>query len=351
MDSKSGKKTKKQFIFDILPRHIDLVSSGGQYLYSQRQLFYSIRPEYIKEFGEEPKYRTFQVYLIDYENAGVPEQNLYRDARGSVYFPHTGETIPLGTLAVADYQYKKWHFSNVLYLEKEGFLEALKQERFAEKWDCAIVSGKGQATMAVKDFLDMLGGTGDDINYFVVHDCDAPGTIIAHALQHETQARGARNVEIVNLGLDVKEALEMGLVPESVSYQKQEAVGDYVDEETALWLQTNRVELNAMRTEQFLAWLDNKMYMHGNPKIIPPEFVSRRYYAAVMKAIYEEKIKTRILEEAGFDKLVSEAVDIMMDYLNNQNIDLAQIIFATFTDNPYVNWKRAITEFAQEIAD
>ena len=36
------------------------------------------------------------------------------------------------------------------------------------------------------------------------------------------------------------------------------------------WLQTHRVELNAMTTPQFIAWLDRKMAEHGDGKLVPP---------------------------------------------------------------------------------
>ena len=36
------------------------------------------------------------------------------------------------------------------------------------------------------------------------------------------------------------------------------------------WLQTNRVELNAMTTPQLIEWLDEKMAEHGDGKLIPP---------------------------------------------------------------------------------
>ena len=36
------------------------------------------------------------------------------------------------------------------------------------------------------------------------------------------------------------------------------------------WLQENRVELNAMTTPVFLAWLDAKMQQHDGQKVVPP---------------------------------------------------------------------------------
>src|SRR5262249_52737886 len=44
-------------------------------------------------------------------------------------------------------------------------------------------------------------------------------------------------------------------------------------EEWAEWLQTRRVELNAMTTPQFIQWLDDKMAGLGGGKLIPPDDV------------------------------------------------------------------------------
>ena len=83
------------------------------------------------------------------------------------------------------------------------------------------------------------------------------------APQEATRARGARNITIINLGLEPWEAINMGLEVETVEdskSKKRKPVADYVreadDRDWEEWLQTNRVELNAMTTPQFIAWLD-----------------------------------------------------------------------------------------------
>jgi hypothetical protein len=95
---------------------------------------------------------------------------------------------------------------------------------------------------------------------FCVHDADAPGTMIYQTLQEETKARGARKIKIINLGLDPWEAVEMGLEVETLEEPKRvKPVADYVREQGDNWedwLQTHRVELNAMTTPQFIEWLD-----------------------------------------------------------------------------------------------
>ena len=57
--------------------------------------------------------------------------------------------------------------------------------------------------------------------------------------------------------------------------ERRKPVADYVrdredGEHWEEWLQTHRVELNAMTTPEFIEWLDGKMAEHGDGKLIPP---------------------------------------------------------------------------------
>jgi hypothetical protein len=65
------------------------------------------------------------------------------------------------------------------------------------------------------------------------------------------------------------------------------------------WLQTQRVELNAMTTPEFIEWLDGKMA--GYDKLVPPDEMigaelDNRIAAKIRAAITE-----RILREARLD--------------------------------------------------
>jgi hypothetical protein len=52
---------------------------------------------------------------------------------------------------VEGYERPEWTFNKLLYIEKEGFSEMLKDERWGEKHDCAIMSSKGFSTRAATD--------------------------------------------------------------------------------------------------------------------------------------------------------------------------------------------------------
>src|SRR5262249_34051956 len=173
---------------------------------------------------------------------------MYREPRGSIYHPHRGETITLGTLMVERYERPAWTFNKLLYIvEKEGFSEMLKDEHWGERHDCAVMSSKGFSTRASRGLIDKLVEHDEPVTVFCVHDADAFGTTIYQSLQEETKARGARKITIINLGLEPWEAVEMGLEVEEVEEKgRRKPVADYVPDEWADWLQTHRVELNAM---------------------------------------------------------------------------------------------------------
>ena len=64
--------------------------------------------------------------------------------------------------------------------------------------------------------IDKLAEHDEPVTVFCVHDADAYGTMIHQTLQEATNARAARKIKIVNLGLDPWEAIAMGLEVETV---------------------------------------------------------------------------------------------------------------------------------------
>jgi hypothetical protein len=88
-------------------------------------------------------------------------------------------------------------------------------------------------------------------------------------------------------------------------------VADYVREHKGRdweeWLQTHRVELNAMTTPKLIEWLDEKLAGYDG-KLIPPAEV----LAAELDERIEDKVRAavteRILREAGFEEQVADAI-------------------------------------------
>jgi hypothetical protein len=315
--------SQKAVILDNLDDVIADVSGDDEYPFNERQLFYQLRPIVKEETGQELTISNFKSVITDYEAEHGEIPGMYREPRGSITHPHRNETITLGTLMVEEYQRPVWNFNKLVYIEKEGANEALKDNGWLERHDCAVMSSKGYSTRAARDLIDMLAEHDEPITVFAVTDADAYGSMIYQTLQEATKARDARKIKIVHLGLHPWEAVGMDLEVETVERGKRyKPVADYVkaadesgDHGTAPdgdtweeWLQTHRIELNAMTTPDFIRWLDRKMAAHGVGKLIPPgEVIVEELEERIEKKV-RETLTERILQEADLDGRVKTAI-------------------------------------------
>jgi hypothetical protein len=293
---------------------------------------------------------------------------MYREPRGSLTHPHRDETITLGTLMVEQYERPEWNFNKLLYIEKEGAQEALKQNRWLERHDCAVMSSKGFSTRAARDLIDKLVEHDEPIEVFCAIDADAPGSMIYQTLQEATKARGARKIKIVLIGLTPWEALRMGLEVETLEAgERRKPVADYIKNHNGKnddgspnldaagndisgvdwdeWLQTHRVELNAMTTPRLIAWLDDKMKTFGAGKLIPPETVLEEDLKARVETKIRAEIIERILREAGLDAQVDAAI-ATLDLPDGEA--LARGIQQLFEEEPDAEWRAHIEAVADE---
>ena len=195
----------------------------------------------------------------------------------------------------------------------------LQQADWDRRHDAMLVSSIGVDNRAAKDLIDKSVAAGAPIQPFSVHDADAAGTVIYHSLQHATPSRGARQVHVIDLGLQPWEGFELGLAAETAppSYHKKtgkqirKPVGEYIrarrdraptGETWEDWLQHSRFELNAFTSAELIEWLDQKLAKHGNGKLIPPddilkeqfvEDIRERAHTAVTAAISISALMTR----------------------------------------------------------
>lgn len=343
-------QTKKDAVIAHLPEAMDQASGAGQYRYSLRQLFYAMRPLVAGEIDGELSYERFCTVVTEHEEqSGSDLAGMYRDNRGTLYHPHTGEDIPLGTLSVEDYQRPAWTFNKVLYCEKEGFFPLLKAVQWPERHDCALLTSKGFASRAARDVIDLLGDTGEPLTFYAIHDADGYGTMIYQALQQATRARPSRRVEILNLGLEPDEAVAMQLEIESFGEKdKAVSVADYVQEPWRIWLQTKRVELNAMSSPQFLEWLDRKMVEQNSRKVIPPQDVLAARVEEAAEEAARAYLTERILREADVDAQVAALLEQHEDAIAHDVEQAAALIAEAFAAVPAQPWHVPLTERWQD---
>jgi hypothetical protein len=343
----AGSTSQKEIVLDNLDAIIADVSGGGEFRFNARQLFYALRPIVMQEIEEELKIGNFTSIITDYEEEHGEIAGMYREPRGSIYHPHRSETITLGTLMVEEYERPVWTYNKIVYIEKEGANEALKTVRWAERHDCAVISSKGYSTRAARDLIDKLADHDEPVTVFCVHDADAYGTMIYQTFQEATKARRARKIRIVNLGLEPWE--DMGLEVEAVAAsERRKPIANYVTERGPHWeewLQTRRIELNAMTTPQFIAWLDAKMAEHGSGKLVPPAGVLMAELDRQIEQNVRATLTERILREAGLEDRIKTALAVIE---KPSAAALAEGIVTSFEEQPDRQWRNHVEDVADE---
>jgi hypothetical protein len=337
----------------VLDNLDDAIAAQGGLLFGERQLFYFLRPIVLEKTGKELTLTNWKKIIGDYEHEHGDVPMMYHPPRGSITHPHRDESIPLGTLSVESYERPEWLFNKVLFIEKEGATEALKQVSWPERHDCMVLSSVGFSTRAAKDLIDKLAEHDEPVDVYAAHDADGYGGMIYQTLQEATKARGARKIRIINFGLEPWEAVEMGLEVETLektdnlrpvaNYIRKRRDGDY----WVKWLQTHRVELNAMTTPQLIAWLDEKMAAYASGKLIPPPNVLEQELADRIESKVRAAITERILREAKFDEQVATTIAAIRT--PPDGAELAREIERLFEQQSDGEWRDAIEAVADEL--
>jgi DNA topoisomerase VI subunit B len=305
--------TIKDVVLELLPGAIELEARSG-HLFNTRRLLYRIRDEVLRRTGKELIQNTFDRLVTEIEaETGDLHPLLIREARGNFRIPHHlgGTTLPLGTLTVRQFHRPAWTFNKIVTIEKEDLRLMLEQARWDQRHDTLLMSSKGFNSRAARDLIDKIAGTSEPVLVFSVHDADAAGTLIQHTLQHATLARGARKIEVIDLGLQPWEGIDLGLSIEKVlpthnknGTEKRRPVGEYVKARTdpapkgetwEEWLQHSRLELNAFTSAELIAWLDQKMAQHDAGKLIPPDDILQDQFSERARPRADDSLQLAII--------------------------------------------------------
>jgi hypothetical protein len=147
----------------------------------------------------------------------------------------------------------------------------------------------------------------------------------------------------------------MGLDVEPVPVEKRrKPVGDYIRERKERapdgtswddWLQTHRIEINALKPERFIAWLDSKLA--GYEKLIPPEDVLEED----VRARIERKIRAaeieRILRENNAEAQIAAAITAIKP---PDGTTLTTGVKDLFKAKPAAHWRDHTEAVATELA-
>jgi hypothetical protein len=366
------KTTVREATFRVMERAYNHASSNGRYLANARQIMYAARPLVLEltdgGIWRNSNYFTqtlLKDYIEIYEPAWV--SRVVWDARGHLSEPHMGKVIGIGGAEVMEYV-QDWtggdvevfpslsmeekiktvgprnRFGAVLFIEKEGFDPILSAAGLAEKYDLAIMSTKGVPVGAACELVRQFGRAG--VRVFVLHDFDLAGFKIVRTLRMGTRLAPAGALLTLGLRLVDVEGLQM----EPVVYQQKADPRCYLrrcgatDEECHflargdwhVW-EGERVELNAMTSEDLIAYLERKLQEHGVGKVVPaPEVLAQAYRRARYLQRVEqemEKVRALLVDQAGGDP----------------SDGLQERVKALLAEGAADNWDQAVWQLAAEV--
>jgi hypothetical protein len=281
---------------------------------SAHTLFYHVRPLIQGYTSRELTSDYFEQTLLPvYQREVSPIPEVYYEPRGTLYEPHTGRAIPLGTREVESYAFPAHLYDKILFVEKKGLWPVFQATRLAERYDMAIVAGEGYATEACR-VLFGHADHGQDYQLFVLHDADPHGYNIARTLRDETARMPAHHIDVIDLGLRLEDALSMGLPTEEFTRKKELPRGlrlNEVEKERfegrragpKSWL-CRRVELNALSGPALIAYTERGLRAAGvRGKVIPPDDVLALDFRSGVRQLVREQVvedfERRIDEEVG----------------------------------------------------
>ena len=149
-----------------------------------------------------------------------------------------------------------------LFVRKHGSPRSTtwREVRLGEKYDLAIVCAEGYATRAVKTLLSAAQAN-RKMAVLCLHDADPYGYNIARTLREATALCPDHNIDVIDIGLRLGEALDMGLqteifyrknaLPSALKLndlEKEKFIGTKrigSNQDKAVW-KAERVELNAL---------------------------------------------------------------------------------------------------------
>jgi hypothetical protein len=331
-------------------------SSNGTLPANARQVMYAARPE-IQDRTGKPLDDTYftQTLLPNYiEETGVDWDVVYDD-RGHFREPHTGYKFGIGTLAVRRYlssihaiEFQKPSFSPghvitrgpagcyraVMFVEKEGFDPLWEAVNLAERFDIAIKSTKGMSVTAARRLADELAGK-HGVPLLPLHDFDKSGFSILGTLRQDTRRYKFKNeIKVIDLGLRLEDI--EGLPRERHSDKGEDDVraknlrANGATEAEIKFLLKERVELNAMTSDQLVAFVERKLRAHGfGEKLVPSDNDLASAYSLFATNRQAEEIVRLELERMSIT-----AVDVPPD--------LRERVRRYLLQHPEVRWDDAV---------
>jgi hypothetical protein len=360
--------TQKEVAEEVMQECYKHVSGPRNLPAQARQIYYAARGKIMEATdNRELNYGYFsQTLLPDYQDEHPEicgDWNVIYDARGHCEEPHTHRRFGCGTLEVRNYLTAVQEpevvaagfrdaevetigpdgsYAAVFYCEKEGFDPLFKAVDLASRYDLFDMSNKGLSVTAARELIDFICGE-YGIPPFTLHDFDFDGLKNAATLCRDGRRYKFWNeIKAVNLGLRLADIIEiereqgheLEREPAAPSKMREDErrrlLRDYgATPEEIEFLLKERVELNALTSEQLVALVERKLTAYGLKKVIPDEEVLAETYRAFHRS-------NELREE--FEDLVATMEETPVKVPK----DLKAKVRAILTKHPDLRWDEAV---------
>jgi hypothetical protein len=364
-ESREADWTLKRAVFAVIPEsRAAAIGERGRW-FGARTMFYKVRKLIQAYTSRHLDFNYFSQDLCpQYERTVAEIEGMYYKGRGILVHPHDGRTILLGTREVDAYQLPEWEFDKILYVEKEGLDAQLAPYEIAQRYDMAMIFSEGYSVTACRRLLARFAATGCLI--FVLHDGDIDGYNIGRTLAEATERMPDHNIEVIDLGLTVPQALDPNLpgaggepLPtETFTRQKELPSTVQFDPQALDWFtgspirsadgkrawRGTRCELNAFSADGLAEFIEAQLEAHGAVgKLVPPDDV----LTASVDDVRHDAVVELVKELMDIDGL---AARVMEEYRGFGDIDEEQVR-AWLTDNPTESWRAAVGQLVDDDID
>jgi DNA topoisomerase VI subunit B len=381
--ARAERKTKKDAAFEVMERAYVKASANGTLHANPRQIMYAARPMMLallppgttidSVYFTQTLFPAFQREFPDL----VASWKIDWDERGHFAEPHTELEFGVGTANVRWYRGRiaapkirsallsgasvktfgpAGRFGGVLYIEKEGFEALMQDAEIERKFDIAVLSNKGFSVTAGRELVDEVCGC-LGLPLYILHDFDISGFGIAKTLvtTNDRYVFKHKLQRVIDLGLRIRDVGDLeseevvigqnydavaerlkvnGAIDDEITYLLDGQVVDDPDsDDGGKIISGHRVELNAMTSAQFVAFVERKLIGAGARKVVPGKALMGEAYAAFAR---EKAARPEI--EALLARLGASPVAVPED--------LDARVRAYLAENPAATWDKAVSQIA-----
>jgi hypothetical protein len=239
-------------------------------------------------------------------------------------------------------------FGGVLFVEKEGFNQAIIESGLLDRYDIALASTKGNSVVALRVLLDEMVTRNPDFKVFTMTDFDISGASIRTTLTKDNELRYVFDNDIQTIPICVsweqaKDLHERGLSepvkldPKMDKRKKFNFLMGYNGVERAaaqfLLFDQRRVEINALTTGEILGLIEDAFSTHAT-KIVPD--------LEHLEGAWKEQLLSARLEKAEA-ALREELSSVQMP------TNLGEDVEAILQVDPSKSWDEAVREVAANV--